>query len=174
MPQEVRAFLEKCLLKIEAVQLLLRRFGLCGSLSTKGAKYSVWRNREKCPSYPAIPSQKRIRITGIWTLVVELAGVKKVMLVPLIRALASVHCEEGRAWCNWIDPCWTSIIPLVMGAAQGQLRTNERAVESQMGIIHSETTPFGAAQFTAEANQSAGAASANLTEEDKVGQPSKA
>ena len=29
------------LLKIEAVQLLLRRFGLCGSLSTKGAKYSV-------------------------------------------------------------------------------------------------------------------------------------
>ena len=124
MPQEVRAFLEKCLLKIEAVQLLLRRFGLCGSLSTKGAKYSVWRNREKCPSYPAIPSQKRIRITGIWTLVVELAGVKKVMLVPLIRALASVHCEEGRAWCNWIDPCWTSIIPLVMGAAQGQLRPN--------------------------------------------------
>ena len=96
------------------------------------------------------------------------------VLVPLIRALASVHCEEGRAWCNWIDPCWTSIIPLVMGAAQGQLRTNERAVESQMGIIHSETTPFAAAQFTAEANQSAGAASANLTEEDKVGQPSKA
>jgi hypothetical protein len=43
-----------------------------------------------------------------------------------------------------------------------------------MGIIHSETTPFAAAQFTAEANQSAGAASANLTEEDKVGQPSKA
>lgn len=60
-----------------------------------------------------------------------------------------------------------------MGAAQGQLRTNERAVESQMGIIHSETTPFAAAQFTAEANQSAGAASANLTEEDKVGQPSQ-
>ena len=77
--------------------------------------------------------------------------------------------DRGRAWCNWIDPCWTSIIPLVMGAAQGQLRTNERAVESQMGIIHSETTPFAAAQFTAEANQSAGAASANLTEEDKVG-----
>ena len=83
-------------------------------------------------------------------------------------------CEEGRSCCNWIDPCWTSIIPLVMGAAQGQLRTNERAVESQMGIIHSETTPFAAAQFTADANQSAGAASANLTEDDKVGQPSKA
>ena len=66
------------------------------------------------------------------------------------------------------------VVQLVMGAAQGQLRTNERAVESQMGITHSETTPFAAAQFTAEANQSAGAASANLTEEDKVGQPSKA
>ena len=96
------------------------------------------------------------------------------VIQPYLHKSVSGSWASGCWWCNWIDWCWTSVIPLIMGAAQGQLCTNERAVGSQMGIIRSETTPFAAAQFTAEANQSAGAAFANLTEEDKVGQPSKA
>ena len=65
MPQEVRAFLEKCLLKIEAVQLLLRRFGLCGSLSTKGAVLGAFCSSDRLRVWPH-PSSYEAVYAGLW------------------------------------------------------------------------------------------------------------